>query len=385
MAGEHHNAKLLYLVATSRLFDNCMHVAIKGPSSGGKSEIRRQVLEFFPPEDIVTFTSMSERALLFHKGDFCHKILSMAEAHGFEEAALQDMLLRELMSEGVLRYRIVQKVNGQLTTVEIVKHGPVAFCVTTTRAALHPENETRMLSLTIDDSEEQTKRVLKKLAQTTGRNLGPDDSIHYNWQDFQRLLRIIGEEKGGWKVAVPFADALADLIPPRATRLRRDYTQILNGIKTHTLIHCYRREKNERGELVADLDLDYTPVAELLGHITAEGAGIAVSPETLATIEAVKIKTVGIPDDDGATAYEVGKQLGLDKSTAHRRLKVASEKGFVVNLELHRNRPGKYRCTDQEVETKSLLPSADAIREYLLSSVQGPKSAQPRNHRQFPE
>jgi hypothetical protein len=61
MAGEHRNAKLLYLVATSRLFDNCMHVAIKGPSSGGKSEIRRQVLEFFPPEDIVTFTTMSDR------------------------------------------------------------------------------------------------------------------------------------------------------------------------------------------------------------------------------------------------------------------------------------------------------------------------------------
>ena len=39
MAGEHRNAQLLYLVATSRLFDNCMHVAIKGPSSGGKSEI----------------------------------------------------------------------------------------------------------------------------------------------------------------------------------------------------------------------------------------------------------------------------------------------------------------------------------------------------------
>jgi hypothetical protein len=130
MAGEHHNAKLIYLVATSRLFDSCMHAAIKGPSSGGKSEIRRQVLEFFPPEDIITFTSMSERALLFHKGDFCHKILSMAEAHGFEEAALQDMLLRELMSEGVLRYRIVQKVHGQLTTVEIIKHGPVAFLVT---------------------------------------------------------------------------------------------------------------------------------------------------------------------------------------------------------------------------------------------------------------
>ena len=104
MAGEHQNAKLLYLIATSRLFDSCMHVAIKGPSSGGKSEIRRQVLEFFPPEDIVTFTSMSERALLYHKGDFDHKILSMAEAHGFEEQQMQDMLLRELMSEGKLVY-----------------------------------------------------------------------------------------------------------------------------------------------------------------------------------------------------------------------------------------------------------------------------------------
>ena len=81
--------------------------------------------------------------------------------------------------------------------------------VTTTKAALHPENETRMLSLEIDDSEEQTRRVLKKLAQTTGKNLKPDDSIHYDWQDFQRLLRMIGNKN----VAVPFADALADLDP----------------------------------------------------------------------------------------------------------------------------------------------------------------------------
>ena len=40
VAGEEKNAKLLYLVATSRLFDKCMNAAIKGPSSGGKSEIR---------------------------------------------------------------------------------------------------------------------------------------------------------------------------------------------------------------------------------------------------------------------------------------------------------------------------------------------------------
>ena len=173
MAGEHRNAKLLYLIATTRLFDKCMHAAIKGPSSAGKSEIRKQVLEFFPPEDIIAFITLSEKALLYFESDFCHKILSMAEASGLQEQQLQDMLLRELMSEGKLNYPVAQKIGGQIVTIPIVKNGPVCFMVTTTKAALHPENETRMLSLEIDDSEEQTRRVLKKLAQTSARTSSP--------------------------------------------------------------------------------------------------------------------------------------------------------------------------------------------------------------------
>ncbi len=104
---------MLYLVATSRLFAKCMNAAIKGPSSGGKSEIRRQVLEFFPPEEVVSFTTLSEKALLYYDDDFAHKILSMGEASGTEEQTLQDYLLRELISEGRLRYPVVQKIEGQ--------------------------------------------------------------------------------------------------------------------------------------------------------------------------------------------------------------------------------------------------------------------------------
>src|SRR6476469_4779891 len=59
MAGEEANAKLLFLVATSRLFPKCMHAAIKGPSSAGKSELRKRVLEFMPPEEVVSFTTLS--------------------------------------------------------------------------------------------------------------------------------------------------------------------------------------------------------------------------------------------------------------------------------------------------------------------------------------
>jgi len=91
VAGEEQNAKLLYLVATSRLFGKCMNASIKGPSSAGKSEIRRQVLEFFPPEEVVSFTTLSEKALLYYDGDFAHKILSMGEASGVDR--LEDVLM----------------------------------------------------------------------------------------------------------------------------------------------------------------------------------------------------------------------------------------------------------------------------------------------------
>jgi hypothetical protein len=76
-----------------------MHAIIKGPSSAGKSEIRKHVCKFFPPEDVIAFTSLSDKALLYEDRDYRHKILSMAEATTGKESQYQNYLLRELMSE----------------------------------------------------------------------------------------------------------------------------------------------------------------------------------------------------------------------------------------------------------------------------------------------
>src|SRR5262249_35710021 len=79
VAGEKTNASILSLVVTSRLFTKPMHAAVKGPSSGGKSEIRRRVLDFIPPEDVVSFDTLTEKALIYYQGEFSHKVLSMGE------------------------------------------------------------------------------------------------------------------------------------------------------------------------------------------------------------------------------------------------------------------------------------------------------------------
>ena len=355
MAGEVKSAKLLFLVATSRLFDHPMHAAIKGPSAAGKSEVRKRVLKFFPSEAVLSFTMLSERALLYFERDFCHMILSMGEAAGAEEQTLQDYLLRELMSDGKLRYPVAVKTKDGLATKIIEKSGPVCFLVTTTKHALHAENETRMLSIEVDDSADQTSAVLLKIAETEGLNVGSrDEWLYVMWQDFQRWLA-----KGNCRVVVPYASVLAKLIEPKSVRLRRDFTQLLMAVKAHVLIHREHRFTNDEGELTANMT-DYAAVRELMSDIMAETSGAKIKATVLETVAAVR-KLQAKMGSEGVTAQAVGKQLKLDKSSARRRLHGAMDAGLIKNLETRKFQPGLYRTTDVDQDTQELLPTVDEL------------------------
>src|SRR5262249_25119092 len=113
--GEQNNAKLLFLMCTARLFGlkETMHAVVKGPSAVGKSALLSSTTSFMSEESVFKFTSLSEKALLYlpNGGDLSHKILLMAEVPKNEkEQQFQNLMLRELMSEGVLRHVVVQKI-----------------------------------------------------------------------------------------------------------------------------------------------------------------------------------------------------------------------------------------------------------------------------------
>jgi hypothetical protein len=330
-----------------------MNAAIKGTSAGGKSEIRKRLLAFFPPEDIVNFTSLNEKALLYYEGDFSHKILSMGEAAAADEQSFQDYLLRELMSERRLVHRAPQKVGNEIVTVTIEKNGPVVFLVTTTKDKLHEENETRLTSLQIDDSESQTRQVLDMVAQVDG--LRDTATIDYEpWQNFQRWLAA-----GECRVVVPFAEVLSKQIPPVAVRLRRDFGQVLSAVKAHALLHRDQRDSDDAGRIIADIENDYETVRKLTAPIVAQGSGVAVSAAMMETIAAVAKATAGMPE--GADAKAIAKLLKLDRSATWRRLSVACDDGYIVNMEQRRRMPGKYRVTGQEAEPVEILPKAEDL------------------------
>ena len=282
---------------------------------------------------------------------------SLGEAAGTDEQGLQDYLLRELMSEGYLRYQTAQRVGNEIQTLVIEKHGPVCFMVTTTKRKLHPENETRMLSLDIDDSEDQTRAVLKKIAQNEGSNDAAALVDFEPWQDFQRWLAA-----GERRVLVPYAETLADAIPPRSVRLRRDFGQVLHAIKAHALLHRQHRALNLRGAIIANIDHDYAAVRELMHDLLAETSEVKIKASVIETIDVVSELTKGLDDKSGTTAKAVGKKLRLDRSTALRRLQQAEDGGFVTNLEERRGRPGKYRCTGEQVEAIDMMPTVEALK-----------------------
>jgi hypothetical protein len=198
-----------------------------------------------------------------------------------------------------------------------------------------------------------------------------------SWQNFQRWLGVTK-----CQVVVPFAVAMVELIPPVAVRLRRDVGQIICAIQAHALLHRDRRDHNDAGQIVADIDHDYETVRQLMNAIIAEGSGVAVSPAITETIDAIGKATIGMAEGEGANAKDIAKLLKLDRTAAWRRLSAACHDGYVVNLEQRRGMPGKYRTTAQKPEPVPVLPAAPELAE-RFNTTQCPdtplKSTQPCN------
>src|SRR5215217_5847999 len=162
VAGEARTAKILYLTLTSRLLAKPVSVAVKGTSSSGKSYLVERTLGYFPESAYYALTAMSERALAYSEEPISHRFLVVYEAAGLS-CDFQTYLIRSLLSEGRLRYEVVEKTSEGLKPRLIEREGPTGLVVTTTAVKLHPENETRLLSLSVADTQEQTRGVLAAL------------------------------------------------------------------------------------------------------------------------------------------------------------------------------------------------------------------------------
>ncbi len=351
IAGEERAMKLVYLGVTSRFLDRPVSIAMKGPSSGGKSFTTERTLDYFPPQAFYALSAMSERALAYSDEPLKHRTLVIYEAAGMA-GDFASYLMRSLLSEGCIRYETVEKTSDGLKARLIEREGPTGLLVTTTATKLHPENETRLLSITVTDTAEQTRAIFHAIAseQTDVVDLEP-------WHALQEWLA--GAEH---RVSIPYARALAEQIPPVAVRLRRDFGMVLNLIRAHTLLHQSTRERDGSGRIVASL-ADYAAVRELVADLVAEGVEATVPVtvrETIAAVERARGRS-----DGPVTVTAVARQLKVDKGAASRRVAVALDRGYLRNEEIGKGKPARLTLGDPLPNDLKVLPGPEDLRRVL--------------------
>ena len=321
VAGEARIAKLLYLAVTSRLLERPVSIALKGPSSGGKSHVVERVLSFVPESAYYALTAMSERTLAYSEEPIKHRFLVIYEAAGMS-GKFATYLMRSLLSEGRVRYETVETTSDGIKPRLIEREGPTGLIVTTTAVKLHAENETRLLFLTVTDTQDQTKVVMAALAEEAGE-AGQDFEP---WHALQIWL-----ERAEHCVWIPYAKKLAELIPPVAVRLRRDLGALLNLIRAHALLHQATRKRDGEGRIVGTIE-DYAAVRELVVDLVGEGVEATVPITVRETVEAVKRMR---KDSNGepVTVAELVRRLELDRSAVSRRARNAKDRGYLRDLE----------------------------------------------------
>jgi len=352
VVGETKVVKLIYLSVTSRFLKRVISCVIKGASSGGKSFVVEAVLKYFPADAYYVLSAMSEHALIYWDEPLSHRIFVLYEAAGLK-GDFVNYIVRSLLSEGCVRYLTVEKTEQGLRPRLIEREGPTGLLMTTTAVRIHHETETRVLSLPITDTPEQTKAILREIARR-GKSPAVDLTP---WHALQGWLATANH-----RVSIPYAETLADMIPPVSIVLRRAFNTVLALIEVHAIIHQAQRWVDAEGCIVGTLQ-DYAAIYELVQDLIAEGIEMSVPERVRETVYAVNElyeRDDNNERDKGVAIGAVARKLNLDRITAWRRVREAVDRGHLRNLELREGRPYRLAPGDPLPKNVKLLPSPDA-------------------------
>jgi hypothetical protein len=298
ISGEDKNKLLLFLICVSALTKNALSAIVKGLSGAGKSHLVNRVLDIFRKMGmVIEFSRITgaylenmaskdhppkpqrrgdiddtyEERLLEWKNalrrvDLTGKILFIDELKGIQNAQAPKLLI----SEGRLKLGTV--INGEPVEIE-VKGSPVIITTTTLAVLDDPEFENRVIPVQIDESEEQTKRVLEHEAE---HYEDPAEDLTEYKKD-QALIELFSQLKP-YQVANPFARKLADDYPKKNIEARRDYRKLISLCNVVTWLYQHQRVHATKGldiVVVADLK-DVEKVKELaLGPLRESLAGVS--------------------------------------------------------------------------------------------------------------
>ncbi len=315
--GEPAAKKLLFTCAVSASAGLAIQPSIHAESSSGKNFLADTVLSLLPPEKVIKRSAISAKALYRTQESLAGRVLYLQEHAGSEDA---DFTFRVMQSDGKLVYEATEQgPDGGFRTVVHEKQGPLVIIQTTTDLRLFDENATRVFAIYLDESAEQTERVVSSaLIRAANGGISKEErgAILEKWHDAIRLLEAA-------EVIVPYAERIA--APSRLVRMRRDINRLLDVIRVRAWLHQHARERDEQGRILATEE-DFRAALDLIGDSLMRAWG-SMSPAEEAVMEAVR----SLPEAVRRNGFTRGElPLGdLDVRRVQDVLKALTESGHV--------------------------------------------------------
>ncbi len=234
MIGEENNRLLMYLIFTSRLREQPLHIISLGASGTGKTYLQEKVSELIPEQEKLEITILSENAFYyFDRKELKHKLVLIEDMDG-----AQDVLypLRELQSKKKISKTIpIKDSKGNLKTITLHVEGPICLAGTTTREQLYEDNSNRSLLIYLDGSNQHKEHIMEYQRRlSAGKvNSKEENELKEFFKDMQTVLKPI-------KVRNPYAELLK--LPEYIFKPLRTNSHYLATIETITFYHQYQRE-----------------------------------------------------------------------------------------------------------------------------------------------
>jgi DNA primase len=317
LVGEEQNALVLLVVVISRVLHRPLNIFVKGRSSAGKNWLVTRILRLLPKSAVAEITSASEKAWNYSGTDFRHRVVYVQEQN---EAAGTIDPIRLLISERKLIRIVTGYENGKRVTKKYVAHGPVAAIATTTKNRLQIDDETRHISIWVDESSEQTHRVTKSYPQR--EHLSRKELR--TWHMVHRWL----EGRVGVKVSFPpWFEEIPDQLFVGDLSVRRYYPAFVEACRTVCLIRSFQphRKRSKHGELEVKFSdfaitaLIFDPVFVESLHLS-KGAG-EETRRLVGDIAARKRRAVG--------AKDIARELDISIDKAYSKLRYADKVGVI--------------------------------------------------------
>src|ERR1019366_1986284 len=322
LVGEARNLLAIYVVAISSLLEKPMNAILKGVSSAGKNFLASLVLRLLPETAVREITSSSRVAWNYSGEDFRNRVVYLKERNDGAAGAVDS--IRLLISEGKLERIVTVRKDGQSTTETFVAKGPIAAISTTTRDRIQIDDETRHVSLWLDESPEQSRRVID-------RQVSPLPSLSDEEIEVWHKVYEIISQRSSVPVELPdWFKKITDKVDVGNVRVRRYFPAFLTAVRTVALIRTLKLspEDFESDESIEAGFPDYAIAAYIFDSAFVESLnrGDDECLETSQALESMASTQDGAPVD----ADQLAKLLGISYDKASAKLRSALEAGVIA-------------------------------------------------------